>query len=240
LTSARGRRYVSKSDLVAEELREMISEGELSSGVMLRQRDLAKLFGVSSTPVREALRRLESEGLINVDPHKGAKVTDSPIEALEENYRILAALESLAGRLAAEKVTNEEVEEIERLHAELAQVGASEPRRKELNRQFHFRLYECAHSPTLLLLMRLLWRSFPNGPQAGRPPQESYVQHQALIEALRQRDPDRVAAVIEDHVLGSIMHARRQTGIWPESADELGANSPRSQDGLDVTRRRHG
>jgi DNA-binding GntR family transcriptional regulator len=209
VTSARGRRYVSKSDLVADELREMISDGELSSGVSLRQRDLAKRFGVSSTPVREALRRLESEGLIDVDPHKGARVTDPGLEVLEENYRILAALESLAGRLAAEKVTDEEIAEIERLHGRLEGDKLSETRRKELNRRFHFRLYESARSPTLLLMMRLLWRSFPSGPQAGRPREESSRQHQALIDALHRRDPDRVAAVIEDHVLGSITHARR-------------------------------
>jgi DNA-binding GntR family transcriptional regulator len=222
MSAAKGRRYVSKSDLVADELREMISDGELSSGVSLRQRDLAKRFGVSSTPVREAIRRLESEGLIDVDPHKGARVTDPSLEVLEENYRILAALESLAGWLAAEKITDQEFAEIERLHGRLADDKLPEARRKELNRRFHFRLYECARSPTLLLLMRLLWRSFPSGPQAGRPREESYRQHQALIDALLRRDPDRVAAVIEDHVLGSITHARRTRDLSRADPDPSG------------------
>ena len=199
---ARGR-YVSKSDMVTDVLRELITDRQLSPGTPLRQRDLAEQFDVSYTPVREALRRLESEGLVVTDVHRGATVARTESEELEENYRILAALEALAGSLAVAKMTDGDLAEIEALYREVAAGRPDDERLAELNRQFHFRVYECARSPMLLLLMRLLWRSFPDGPQAGRPHQESVRQHAELVRALKERDEERVAAIIRDHVLGS-------------------------------------
>src|SRR5258707_15406137 len=105
---ARGK-YVSKSDMVTDVLRELITDRQLSPGTPLRQRDLAKQFDVSYTPVREALRRLESEGLVETDVHRGASVARTESEELEENYRILAALESLARTLAVSKMTAEHI-----------------------------------------------------------------------------------------------------------------------------------
>ena len=202
---ARGK-YVSKSDMVTDVLRELITDRQLSPGTPLRQRDLAEQFDVSYTPVREALRRLESEGLVVTDVHRGATVARTESEELEENYRILAALEALAGSLAVAKMTDGDLAEIEALYREVAACGPDDERLAELNRQFHFRVYECARSPMLLLLMRLLWRSFPDGPQAGRPHQESVQQHAELVSALKERDEERVAGIIRDHVLGSIKY----------------------------------
>ena len=199
-------KYVSKSDMVADMLRELITDRQLSPGTPLRQRDLAEQFDVSYTPVREALRRLESEGLVVTDVHRGATVAHTESEELEENYRILAALEALAGSLAVAKMTDGDLAEIEALYQEVAACRADDERLAELNRQFHFRVYECARSPMLLLLMRLLWRSFPDGPQAGRPHQESVQQHAELVSALKERDEERVAAIIRDHILGSIKY----------------------------------
>src|SRR5580700_9583262 len=188
---ARGK-YVSKSDMVTDVLRELITDRQLSPGTPLRQRDLAEQFDVSYTPVRDA--------------HRRATVARTESEELAENYRILAALEALAGSLAVAKMTDGDLAEIEALYREVAACRAADERLAELNRQFHFRVYECAHSPMLLLLMRLLWRSFPDGPQAGRPHQESVQQHAELVSALKERDEERVAAIIWDHVLGSIKY----------------------------------
>ena len=199
-------KYVSKSDMVADVLRELITDRQLSPGTPLRQRDLAEQFDVSYTPVREALRRLESEGLVVTDVHRGATVAHTESEELEENYRILAALEALAGSLALAKMTDGDLAEIEALYREVAACRPDDERLAELNRQFHFRVYECARSPMLLLLMRLLWRSFPDGPQAGLPHQESVRQHAELVSALKERDEERVAAIIRDHILGSIKY----------------------------------
>ena len=154
--------------------------------------------------MREALRRLESEGLVVTDVHRGATVARTESQELEENYRILAALEALAGSLAVAKITDDDIADIEALYQEVAACPPDDGRLAELNRQFHFRIYECARSPMLLLLMRLLWRSFPHGAQAGRPHQESVRQHDALVRALKRRNEEQVAAIIRDHVLGSM------------------------------------
>jgi DNA-binding GntR family transcriptional regulator len=201
-------KYVSKSDMVTDVLRELITDRHLSPGTPLRQRDLAEQFDVSYTPVREALRRLESEGLVVSDVHRGATVAFTESAEMEENYRILAVLEALAGSLAVSKMTDDDLAEIEALYQHVAACPPDDDRLAELNRQFHFRLYECARSPMLLLLMRLLWRSFPHGPQAGRPHQESVRQHAQLVRALKRRNEEQVADIIRDHVLGSIKYLR--------------------------------
>jgi DNA-binding GntR family transcriptional regulator len=204
------RKYVSKSDMVTDELRELITGRLLSPGSPLRQRDLAEQFDVSYTPVREALRRLESEGLVVTDVHRGATVARTESEEREENYRILAVLEALAGTLAVSKMTDPDLTEIEALYRQVADCHPDDSWLAELNRQFHFRIYECARSPMLLLLMRLLWRSFPYGPQAGRSHQESVRQHAQLVKALKRRDEEQLAAIIQEHVLGNIKYLPQQ------------------------------
>ena len=202
--------YVSKSDMVTDAVRDLITDGLLSPGTPLRQRDLAEWFAVSYTPVREALRRLESEGLVVSDVHRGATVARIVSEDLKANYRILADLEALAGSLAMAKITDDDIADIEARGREVAACLPDDDRLAELNRQFHFRIYECARSPILLLLLRLLWRSFPHGPQAGRPHQESVRQHDALVRALKHRDEEQVVAIIRDHALGSIKYLPQQ------------------------------
>lgn len=204
------RRYVSKSDMVTDELRELITDRQLSPGTPLRQRDLAEQFDVSYTPVREALRRLESEGLVVTDVHRGATVARTESEEMEENYRILAVLEALAGTLAISKMTGPDLTEIEDLCRQIAACHPDDGRLAELNRQFHFRIYQCARSPMLLLLMRILWRSFPYGPQSGRPHQESARQHAQLVKALKRKDEEQVTAIIHEHALGSIKYLPQQ------------------------------
>src|SRR5215469_8418243 len=204
------RKYVSKSDMVTDELRELITDRQLSPGTPLRQRDLAEQFDVSYTPVREALRRLESEGLVVTDVHRGATVARTESQEMEENYRILAVLEALAGTLAASKMTDPDLTEIESLYRQVAACHPDDSRLSELNRQFHFRIYECARSPMLLLLMRLLWRSFPYGPQSGRPHQESVRQYAQIVKALKRRDEQQAATIIQEHVLGGIKYLPRQ------------------------------
>jgi len=115
--------YISKSDMVTDVLRDLITDGQLSPGTPLRQRNLAEQFDVSNTPVREALRRLESEGLVVTDVHRGATVARTESEELEENYRILAALEALAGSLAVAKITDDDIADIEALNREVVPAG---------------------------------------------------------------------------------------------------------------------
>src|SRR2546430_5965404 len=176
--------YVSKTDLVAALIRELIITGELAAGEQLRERDLAQRFGVSQTPVREALRRLEPEGLVVGDAHRGFTVVEPDDGPVEENFQIRAALESLGASLAARKIDAGGIAALRDLNDRMRALADDDPRYADLNRDFHFTVYEHAGSPLLLSLMRLLWASLHGGPQASRTHAESARQHDAIIDAL--------------------------------------------------------
>jgi DNA-binding GntR family transcriptional regulator len=200
--------YVSKTDMVAALIRELIITGELTAGQQLRQRDLAQRFGVSQTPVREAMRRLESEGLVIGDTHRGFTVVTPDDGPVEENFQIRAALESLGASLAARKIDEAGLAELERLNQRMRAVADGDPRYAELNREFHFTLYQYSRSPLLMSLMRLLWASLHGGPRVLRSHAESARQHEAILGALRAGDADAASALTYQHIMG----AERATG----------------------------
>ena len=195
--------YSSKSDIVCAMLRELIISGELAASEPLRQRELAARFGVSQTPVREALRRLESEGLVVNDPHRGATVAASRNGMVQDNSLLRAALEPLGARLAAGAVTEEQLARLRELNDAMAEVSGDQERFSSLNREFHFAIYEAASSPMLLSMMRLLWQAMPAGPKVTRPHAESAAQHHDLIEALAAHDPERAAEITRQHILST-------------------------------------
>lgn len=200
--------YVSKTDMVAALIRELIITGELTAGQQLRQRDLAQRFGVSQTPVREAMRRLESEGLVIGDTHRGFTVVTPDDGPVEENFQIRAALESLGASLAARKIDEAGLAELERLNERMRALADGDPRYAELNREFHFTLYQYSRSPLLMSLMRLLWASLHGGPRVLRTHAESARQHNAILDALRAGDADAASALTHQHIMG----AERATG----------------------------
>jgi DNA-binding GntR family transcriptional regulator len=214
---------VSKTDMVAALIREQIITGELAAGEQLRQRDLAQRFQVSQTPVREAMRRLESEGLVIGDTHRGFTVVEPDDGPVEENFQIRAALESLGASLAARKIDAAGLARLEELNNQMRALGdpdhgdpdhgdpdhgdpdhgAADPRYAVLNREFHFTVYEYARSPLLLSLMRLLWASLHGGPKVARTHAESARQHDVIVAALRAADPAAAAAGTYQHIMGS-------------------------------------
>jgi len=207
-TGEAGTAYVSKTDMVAALIRELIITGELTAGQQLRQRDLAQRFGVSQTPVREAMRRLESEGLVIGDTHRGFSVVTPDDGPVEENFQIRAALESLGASLAARKIDEAGLAELDRLNERMRSLADGDPRYAELNREFHFTLYQYSRSPLLMSLMRLLWASLHGGPRVLRTHAESARQHDAILDALRAGDADAASALTYQH----IMDAERATG----------------------------
>lgn len=193
--------FHSKSDVVADSLREEIRLGHLESGALLRQRDLAARFGVSPTPVREALRRLEAEGFVVSVLHRGAQVVRREEARLGENFLIRAALEPLATQLAAERITAEDLGELTSLHERLsAEDGLDAADVAELNQAFHLRIYESAASPVLMTLLRLLWSSAGETPSRRRGAHESSEQHAAILEALRRGDGKAAAEMTRSHI----------------------------------------
>lgn len=196
--------FQGKADVITAALRELIITGEVEAGTPLRQRDLAARFGVSPTPVREALRRLEAEGLVEHDLHRGATVIDAHLGSSEEGYHVRAALESLAARIAAQRAEPHDIEEIRALHEQFAALAKDDPSLNDLNRRFHFRIYEASRSPMLLALLRLLWQSFRQGPLITRPLPLSVEQHGAIVEALAAGDSEATERLMRDHILSAV------------------------------------
>ncbi len=195
--------YVSKTDLVAALVRELIITGELGPGEQLRQRDLAHRFDVSQTPVREAMRRLESEGLLVCDTHRGFTVVTPGDGRVEENFQIRAALESLGASLAARKIDADGLDRLRQLNEQMRALTDDDPAYAELNREFHFTVYSCARSPLLLSLMRLLWASLHGGPRVSRTHAESARQHDEILAALSDGDAAVASAQTYQHIMGA-------------------------------------
>jgi DNA-binding GntR family transcriptional regulator len=193
--------YVSKTDLVAALIRELIITGELVAGEQLRQRDLAERFGVSQTPVREAMRRLESEGLVVSDTHRGFTVAVPDDGPARENFQIRAALESLGASLAARRIDAEGIGRLQALNDRMR--TGDDASYADLNREFHFTVYEYAGSPLLLTLMRLLWASLHGGPRVSRTHAESARQHDAILAALKAGDAAGAAAQTHQHIMSA-------------------------------------
>ena len=105
---------------VVSGIRDLIIKGELAPGSRVPERVLCEKFGVSRTPLREALKVLASEGLIDLLPNRGARIVDLTEDDIEEMFQVMGALESLAGELAARKITEEDLAELRALHYQMA------------------------------------------------------------------------------------------------------------------------
>jgi len=167
--------YVSKTDLVAALIRELVITGELEPGEQLRQRDLAQRFGVSQTPVREAMRRLESEGLLSCDTHRGFTVVAPDLGRVEENFQIRAALESLGASLAARKIDPAGLRRLRELNEQMRALADDDPG------------YAGLHG----------------GPRVTRTHAESARQHDEILAALAGGDADAASARTYQHIIGA-------------------------------------
>ncbi|MFI5477072.1 GntR family transcriptional regulator [Streptomyces cacaoi] len=199
---------------MADSIRDLVRSGEIRPGDVLRQRDLAVRFSVSATPVREALGRLEAEGLLVVHPHRGASVVKPAAENKAEIYGIRAALEGYAAELACARITDEELAKVVELHEGIRKLKPDDPDVVRLNREFHEQLFLSSHSDHLISLIRQTWNVLPSrGPQVvWRPHTESVQHHQQMVDALTARDPELLGALTRSHILGAIDHMNQALG----------------------------
>jgi DNA-binding GntR family transcriptional regulator len=207
---------------VADALRASILTGEYRPGDRLRQIEIAARFGVSTTPVREAFTMLSREGLILQDPHRGVIVFEPSIEDVRENYEIRSVLESLAGRLAATRITDEQLAALDALVDEMRTVIRADPARHTavLNPRFHSTVYAVAGRPRLAELIHSLRGSSVSylsrfaGVNVRRGVKDAVQhEHEQIVLALHARDPDAVAAAICRHLdrsLESILAAMHE------------------------------
>jgi DNA-binding GntR family transcriptional regulator len=204
----RNLRFGTKNSFVEEAIREAIIRGEVQPGEWLRSDDWANRLGVSPTPVREALRKLEAEGLVKIYPHRGAQVAGFDLSDFVEVYQIRAVLEGLAARMAITESSDEDFQELlEVLEESCARIVQAEREKKhgemrQANHEFHMALYEAAGAPRLEGMIKNLWATFPWDTLSLVPgrPERAADEHEEILEAVRARDGDRVAELITHHV----------------------------------------
>lgn len=180
-----------------------IRVGDLLPGARLRETELAERLGISRTPVREAIRQLEADGLVTHLPRQGATVRGLDYAEVIELYEMRAVLEGTAARLAARVASDIELEELAALNAELA-LAAPGPAAQELNRQFHRTLLDAARNRFLVKSMSALQRTlFILGPTtlAQQPRvQGVFAEHDAVLQGLRDRDARAAEEAMRAHI----------------------------------------
>jgi DNA-binding GntR family transcriptional regulator len=191
-------------DLVLREIRQAIMTRRLKPGQRIRQWDLADRLNVSSVPVREALKTLEAEGQVTYEPYRGYKVVELSVEQLEEIYLARGLLEREVTRRAVRNIDEQLIRRLEESLSrmdELAEAG-DVLGYTEANREFHFLLFERAGLPRICHMIDLLWqnseayRGLIFGSEWSRRANED---HEAILEACRAGDADRVIAAQERH-----------------------------------------
>jgi DNA-binding GntR family transcriptional regulator len=196
-------------EYVRSVLRRAILNGELPSGSRLVQAELAAMLDVSTTPLREALRDLATEGLVQFDPHRGAIVTELSADDLHDIYQLRLMLEPLAMRQAADKVSSALIERLRRLHGHML----DEPHSAEWvdrNRVFHMAVYETAASPRLAAIIRNLQDASVMYIGASLQHHPSFrdganEDHAVILDALERRDVEAAVKAVEEHLRTSIV-----------------------------------
>jgi DNA-binding GntR family transcriptional regulator len=196
--------HLTKAELALRVLRERIRDGELKPGERIQVEEVARELGMSQTPVREALRLLQADRLIDYQTHRGAVITEVPADTLVEIFRLRCLLEPLAVRLAVPHLTGSKLEALETRHREFVALAETEsaPRVSELNHAWHWEIYEASGSVFMMDFVRRLWDAFPWRtvrllPGAGPT---SMADHEAVMVAIRTGDADAAGEAMLAHI----------------------------------------
>jgi DNA-binding GntR family transcriptional regulator len=185
-------------------IRRLIVTLELGPGSVINERELVEQLGIGRTPVREALRRLAHEGLVEVYPRRGMFVTDVDVRKLALVSEVRVALEPEAARLAAERATDAERAELQELLDELDAAGADDHALMALDERIHRAVYRCARNDLLATTLEqyyvLALRIWTIALDRQHELNDAVQGHRALLEAIHDGDGERAAATMRAHV----------------------------------------
>jgi DNA-binding GntR family transcriptional regulator len=197
-------------DIAAERLRAMIAHGKLRGGDWLRQAALSAELGISYTPIREALKQLEAEGLVEHVPYRGVRVVQFRPEDILDIYAIRLVLEAQAAASAAQRITDAELEALRQLHDRMCQLHGVESLAevRALNERFHLKIVEASGRTYLIRTLRAIWTWFPKMlwsqflPDGDPPEREAQdnAEHAQILAALQARDPEAAERAIRHHI----------------------------------------
>jgi len=194
------------SEVVKDQILQWIMEGELEPGARIVETRVARDLGTSQAPVREALRDLAAQGFVEMRPHQGARVRQPTMEELTEAIEVRAELEALAGRLAAERRTDQCLVDLEDLFVAMQEAADRGDAHDHavMNTRFHARIVDAAHNRTLGRLWSMLEpfsRTYFTATAPGVDLQWLADRHQGILDAIRDRDPDRAEQILRNHAL---------------------------------------
>ena len=197
--------YKPLRDIVFETLRDAIITQVLKPGERLMEIQLADEMGVSRTPVREAIRKLELEGLVVMVPRKGAYVAGVSMKDIHEVYELRSALEALAVTLAAERITDDELEALERqLLKEAEEKDDDLDNIVYIDATLHDMIYQAAHNQRLVQFIGILQEQLQRFRAAslskpGRS-KTALEEHKQIVDALAERNGELAAKLAKDHI----------------------------------------
>ncbi|GHC28119.1 GntR family transcriptional regulator [Aidingimonas halophila] len=195
---------------VADRVRELIEQGELAPGERISEKALCERFGVSRTPLREALKVLASEGLVELLTNRGARVMRLTVKMVKDTYDLMAALEGLSGELACQNISDEEIEAICRLHEEMLR------HYQERNLMPYFRINQQIHESILAASgNEVLQEMYSNLSQRVKRVRyskkmtdsfwrQAVQDHENMISALKARDGKRLGQILREHLCNKL------------------------------------
>jgi DNA-binding GntR family transcriptional regulator len=185
-------------------LRTAIQSGQLKPGDRLREVELASVIGLSRTPIREALAKLESEGLVLHDATRGIVVAQLDYSMVTELYFMREVLEGTAARLTAQHASEVEISILEDLCQQYATSLDDQAKLDVSNRQFHDTLYRCSHNRYLVNMLTVLHDalSLLGSTTLGSPERaaETLKEHESIVAAIRNRDADGADLALRQHI----------------------------------------
>ena len=188
---------------VAELLRQRIYKRELEPGSWIDEMKIAEEYGISRTPLREALKVLAAEGLVTMKVRRGAYVTEVSDKDLSDVYHLLALLESDAAGVVAERASDAQIKELQALHKELEACTGNRDKFFAVNERFHMRLLEIAgnrwRDQMVADLRKVMKLNRQNSLLKSGRVRESMLEHRAIMEALTRRDGAAAAQRMRDH-----------------------------------------
>ncbi len=214
-------------NVVAERMRKAILDGYYKPGEWLRQERIAHELGVSQMPVREALKELEAEGLVEHVPYRGARVSKFSLEDVWDLYSHRAFLEGRAARFSAQNISAEEISLLKQLLKSMENNLAPKnvAAYRNLNRNFHEAIISASRHEYLIRALNQLWAVFPSmmmtnfSATAARPIPErekrDAQEHRLIVEALERRDGARAEARVRAHILSAGRQLIQSLGRQP-------------------------
>jgi len=210
---------VSLHDETVSRLRALITDGALRPGSRIDERELCQRFGISRTPLREALKVLASEGLVELLPHRGSRVTRLSAPELRDAFEIVAALEALAGELACQRITDAEIDALAAVHSRMEE----HYRRGELaeyfvcNQTIHEAINRAAGNAQLTEMYALISNRVRRARYMANHSPERWAnavrEHVEILAALRRRDGVTCGRLLREHLEHKLYTVEHEVGV---------------------------